>query len=219
MFAIVTIQALRVYTDLDDRTRWKMSTVQIWTFPKTGLVWLRHFNLNVCRGENTANCQQQAWCEPNMASMKNKGSPDVVRPTAAMCSAHGTLVTFCVLPHVTDFNGVTRIQTLTLAFPVCRNSVDILDIFQLRGEKVYSVSLTSSPIHQLPAVRSLGRHLACNYLVRKSSPRPSALAPDIGAVWAGASGEPAVDYSVQPPDLSWIVWGNLGWRWHRDRVN
>lgn len=124
----------------------------------------------------------------------------MVRSTAAMCSTRRTLVTFCVLPHVTDFNGVTGIRTLTLAFPVCRNSVDILDIFQLRGggKKVYSVSLTSSPVHQLPAVRSLGRHLVfCNYLVPKSRPRLSAPAPDIG--------DP-LDLSVPPPDPSRTVW-------------
>lgn len=55
---------------------------------------------------------------------------------------------------------------------------------------MYSVSLTSPPVRQLPAVRSLGRHLVCNYLVPKSYPRLSALAPDIGAVLAGVSGDP-----------------------------
>lgn len=52
------------------------------------------------------------------------------------------------------------------------------------------MSLTSSPVHQLRAVRSLGRHLVCNYLVPKSFPRLSALAPDIGAALAGVSGDP-----------------------------
>lgn len=186
--------------------------------PKTGLVWLRHFNLNVCRGENTANCQQQAWCEPNMASMKNKGSPDVVRSTAAMCSAHGTLVTFCVLPHVTDFNGVTRIQTLTLAFPVCRNSVDILDIFQLRGEKCIRC-----PWRHRPSTSS--RQCAASAAILlvttwfESPPRDRQHSLRTSAQFGqGASGEPAVDYRSSRQICRGLC-GNLGWRWHRDRVN
>lgn len=60
--------------------------------PKGGLVRLRHAQ----RGEERANDQQQARCEPNMASRKNR-QLGVLSPGAAMCSAHGTLVTFCEL--------------------------------------------------------------------------------------------------------------------------
>lgn len=50
MFAIVTMQALHVYTDLDDRTRLKNANSSRLDPPKTGWVWLKHFNSNVCRG-------------------------------------------------------------------------------------------------------------------------------------------------------------------------
>lgn len=48
------------------------------------------------REEELANDQQQACCEPTWLPAKRKQlSP--LSPGAAMCSAHGALVTFCEL--------------------------------------------------------------------------------------------------------------------------
>lgn len=73
MFAIVTMQALHVYTDLDDRTRLK-NAVHVWIPLKLDGYGSNTLIQTYAEEESTANYQQQAWCEPNMASMKNKGS-------------------------------------------------------------------------------------------------------------------------------------------------
>lgn len=88
-----------------------------------------------------------------------------------MCSAPGALVTFCEL-------HTSRLSTAWHESQRCAVFSRLLELhghpgcFFHRGGNVDSAALTSAAIHQLLAVRSLGRHLVCSYLV-KSPPRGS----------------------------------------------
>lgn len=84
------------------------------------------------RGEERANYQQQACCEPNMASRKRTAARRAKPRRGHVLRSRRTLPSASSARH--GFQRRDMNPSLMSSVPVCRNSMDILDIFQLRGE-------------------------------------------------------------------------------------